>query len=395
MLAFRDATNRTHGAKLSQVSRVRKFHGIATMMAISMLTVVSAAVAALEPGVDVRWVIGSSALLLAVLLVSGPLIERRAWGHAVAFPAQLIATALVLVPGRAVCLRSPLPVVAFAVIYLRTRVAGVVIVAVVAMSLFALAGADGWDGWGAWRGRSVELGALRYLTAVVFVIAFSSIAVREHDERERAAGLAREVEALASTRERNRIARDIHDGLGHALTVAHIQLEAARDLIGGDPERAGQIVARVQSVIQDGLRDVRCSVGLLREPARPQALGEALRRWGSALRDEGIAVDLVLPDAGAVASPAATHVLYRAAQEALTNLRKHASARSVAIVLEHTAGALRLTIRDDGRGGGDAPAQGFGLVGLRERVAALGGTLDVVTSPGRGFALTLELPEAA
>jgi signal transduction histidine kinase len=271
------------------------------------------------------------------------------------------------------------------VVYLRPRTAALVIGAVVAMSLYALATG----------GKDPAVGALHYLTAVVFVIAFSGIAVRQHDERERTEGLAREVEELASTRERNRIARDVHDGLGHALTVAHVQLEAARDLISGDPERAAQIVARVQSVIQDGLRDVRCSVGLLREPTRPQALGEALRRWASALRDEGIAVELALPDAGAVASPAATHVLYRAAQEALTNLRKHAAARSVAIVVERSAARLRMTIRDDGRGARDVPAPGFGLVGLRERVAALGGTLDVATSPGRGFALTLELPEAA
>jgi signal transduction histidine kinase len=367
------------------VTSVRQLHGTSTILAIGILVVASAAAAMLQPGVDHRWVVASSALLLASLFGGGLLIERRVWGRAVVFPVQLVAVALVLVPGPAICLLSPLAVVGLAVLYLRPRTAALVTGAVVAMSLYALAASD----------KNAAVSMLHYLTAGVCVIAFSGIAVRQHDERERTAQLAREVEELASTRERNRIARDVHDGLGHALTVAHVQLEAARDLIPRDPERAAQIVARAQSVLQDGLRDVRCSVGLLREPSRPHALGEALRRWASALHDEGIAVELALPDARWVASPAATHVLYRVAQEALTNLRKHAAARSVAIVVERNATTLRMTIRDDGRGATEMPAPGFGLVGLRERVAALGGTIDVATSPGRGFALTLELPEAA
>jgi signal transduction histidine kinase len=84
--------------------------------------------------------------------------------------------------------------------------------------------------------------------------------------------------------------------------------------------------------------------------------------------------------------------MYRAAQEAVTNVRKHSGARSVEIAMTRTDAMWRLRIADDGRGAGDGLDRGFGITGIRERVAGLGGRVEISTGPGGGFALTLELP---
>jgi signal transduction histidine kinase len=334
-----------------------------------------------------------SALYLAGLLAGPIVVERFAWGRAVYFPAQLALTALLLAQGPVAMALAPMALISHAVLYLRPRHAALLIGAVAALTLVGLSAAPDW---------ATRIGsALSYATAVTFVVGFSRIAAGHYDERQRATRLAAElavavdqIAALASAQERNRIAREVHDGLGHTLTVVHVQLEAARDLIRRDPERAEQILARVQGVVQGGLRDVRGSVGLLRDDSRPRALPAAIAACAAELRADGIAVALDLPATAQVA-PAAAHVLYRAAQEAMTNVRKHAAARSVAIAMADTADGWRLRIADDGRGADDArAAAGFGLAGIRERVAALGGRVEVETRPGAGFALTLEVPRA-
>jgi signal transduction histidine kinase len=292
------------------------------------------------------------------------LVERRTWGRAAYFPVQLAATAGLLACARGAMTLAPLALVCHAVLYLRPRWAVAVVIAIVAVTVTA-----------------DIAGALSYLTSVAFVVAFSWIAIGQHDQRDRAS-------ELASTRERNRIAREVHDGLGHALTIAHIQLEAALEIIRTDPARAEQIVERVRSVVQHGLRDVRSSVGLLRETPRPVV--EAIATWAAQLRAEGLDVVVELPPQATM--PAAlAHVLYRAAQEAMTNVRKHAHATKVEIAMTRDTAGWQLRVADDGRGAG-ALDHGFGLEGIRERAASVGGRVAITTTPGQGFVLTLDLP---
>jgi signal transduction histidine kinase len=331
----------------------------------------------------------TSAVYLIGLLVGPIACERHERGRLVYFSLQLAVTAALVAHGPGAMLLATMALVSHAVVYLERKWAALVIGLVFAMTLACIATFPDWP--------ERLNGLLNYLTALVFVIGFSRMAAGHYDARQRATELALELAAandrvaqLASTNERNRIAREVHDGLGHSLTVAHLQLEAARESLHADPARTGQILARVQSVIQAGLRDVRSSVGLLRDESRPRGVTEALSSWASELRTDGIAVALdvsvTLPS-----SPATAHVLYRAAQEAVTNIRKHAGARSVEIAMAPTAAGWKLRIADDGRGA-IATDSGYGLAGIRERVTALGGSVAIDTAPGRGFALTLELP---
>lgn len=371
-------------------SGVRKINGAAATVA-SIVVVVLSYVAAIGtwPELDPIALGITSVVFLSGLLVGPVACERHEHGRLLYFSLQVALTAALLAHGPGAMALAPMALVSHAVLYLDRKWSALVIGLVLAMTIACTLALPDW---------AARLGGtLSYLTAIVFVIGFSRIATGHYDERERATQLSLELAAanervakLASTNERNRIAREVHDGLGHSLTAAHLQLEAARESLYSDPARTEQILARVQSVIQAGLRDVRSSVGLLRDESRPRAVSDALTGWASELRTDGIAVELDIAPTPP-SSPATAHVLYRAAQEAVTNIRKHASATSVAIAMAPTAAGWKLRIADDGCGA-TATDSGYGLAGIRERVTALGGSVAIETAPGRGFALTLELP---
>jgi signal transduction histidine kinase len=242
---------------------------------------------------------------------------------------------------------------------------------------------------------------LGVLAAVAFAAVVTKLLVREQQARGELAeahGRLREyavqAERLAAVQERNRVARDIHDGLGHALTVVQMQIKAARAVLA-DAARADAVLEKAQRQAEEALREVRRSVGALREQAPSVPLSDALR----ALADEASAAGVrteVCVTGSARALPAQTQEsLYRAAQEGLTNVRKHARATHVQLRLDysHTANVW-LEVRDDGTGvAGDGTAPpGFGLVGIRERTALLGGRMTLDSAPGRGSTLRVEVP---
>jgi signal transduction histidine kinase len=369
---------------------VRRINGTALTVA-SIVLVVLCYVAAIGAWPLDPIALGiTSAVYLTGLLVGPIACERHAQGRLIYFSLQLAVTAALVAHGPGAMLLATMAFVSHAVLYLERKWAVLVIGLVLALTIACSLALPDW--------LERINGLLGYLTALVFVIGFSRLAAGHYDERQRATELARELAAandrvaqLASTNERNRIAREVHDGLGHSLTVAHLQLEAARESLHSDPARTEQILERVQAVIQAGLRDVRSSVGMLRGPAaRP--VTDAISGWASELRSDGITVALDM--ASTPPSSAATaHVLYRAAQEAVTNIRKHAKATAVEIAMAPTTTGWKLRIADDGLGA-SATDRGYGLAGIRERVTALGGSVAIDTAPGRGFALTLELPSA-
>ncbi len=207
---------------------------------------------------------------------------------------------------------------------------------------------------------------------------------------------AAQAEELAVQQERNRLAREMHDTLGHRLTVSSVQLQAAQRLIPSAPERAGEMVGAVLEEIREGLRELRRTVATLRAPVEADlALGPALKRLAGNFEEAtGIAVHLALADDLPSLSPSQRHALYRGAQEGLTNVQKHASAQDAWIELARVDGVVALHVRDNGVGvteGGDGPA-GFGLHGLRERAAQLGGNLAMQPAIGGGIELVLTLP---
>jgi signal transduction histidine kinase len=228
--------------------------------------------------------------------------------------------------------------------------------------------------------------------AVVFVVVYVGVAAREREARHHVEELSAEVAQLAAANERNRLAREIHDTLGHYLTVIHVQLEAARALVRGEPDRALLAVNRAQALAKDGLTAVRQSVKALREDARVDGIGDQLASLVDSARDEAFRATFASAGTARPISAAAALALHRTALEALTNVRRHAAASRVAFVLTYRDdGRVHLRVEDDGRGAGTLTG-GFGLVGIRERVEQLGGVVNYRSAPGEGFTLELELP---
>ena len=240
---------------------------------------------------------------------------------------------------------------------------------------------------------------LGLLAAAAFTAIVTDLLRREQGARadlaaahERLQGYAAQAEELATTQERNRLARDIHDGLGHHLTVVQMQLQAARAVLATDPATADAVLAKAQQQSAAALAEVRRSVAALRERRAVPPLGEALRALAEDASAAGVPTELELVGTERALPAGADEALFRVAQEGLTNVRKHAAAGRARLVLDYRAdGTVRLDVCDDGHGTA-GPGGGFGLLGLRERAARLGGSLDVESTPGRGTTLRIEVP---
>lgn len=202
-------------------------------------------------------------------------------------------------------------------------------------------------------------------------------------------------EELAVVEERNRLAREMHDTIGHRLTVASVQLEGAQRICPRDPEQAASIIGTVRQQVREALAELRATVAALRTPIEADLqLRSSLRRLISQFEEAtGLTVHRLLPGE----MPNLPHVyrltLVRTAQEALTNVQKHAGASQVWFVLSIRDGAVTLLISDDGKGIslGGKPA-GYGLRGLRERASQLDGELHLEPRQGGGSQLSLRLP---
>ncbi len=310
-----------------------------------------------------------------------------------------------------------LPLAGQAVDWLSRRwmlfVCALILVAMVAVAASYLAGAVGPTGerlYPPGSGRfwlTLLQSALPLAMALAFVVLFVQVAVREREARAEVERLAAELgdanrqlreyaaqaEELATVRERNRLAREIHDSLGHYLTAIHMQLRAAGAVLERDPSLARDALGKAQGMAQQGLAEVRRSVATLRaSPLENRSLSGAVGGLVDECRAAGIATEFTVQGEERMLAPQVELALYRAAQEGLTNVRKHAQASSAEVTLDYRGdGSVRLALRDDGVGSED-PSGGYGLVGIRERVHLLGGEVHVETAPGKGFALQVNVP---
>ncbi|MGW1713904.1 sensor histidine kinase [Streptomyces sp. NPDC002156] len=222
-------------------------------------------------------------------------------------------------------------------------------------------------------------------------------------ERERAADTAR---ALAQ--ERARIARDMHDILAHAVSLMVVQAEAGPVVVRSDPERAEAAFDAIAGAGRDAMQQLRRILGVLKEEE-----GETRRGNGDArhlpqpglasltaliqqVRDStGLRIELRTAGAPRPLHPEAEVAAYRVVQEALTNTVKHAYAASADVELDWREDELTLTVTDDGRGPEqDAHEGGHGLIGIRERAAACGGSATAGPRPAGGFRVVVRLPTA-
>lgn len=243
----------------------------------------------------------------------------------------------------------------------------------------------------------------RELIFSAFVFAAAYVFGRLTDARQR----AHRVEAeRAAARERARIAREMHDILSHAVSLMIVQAEAGPVAVRTAPERAEAAFDAISEAGRDAMVQLRRMLGVLREGAGEAAEEERVSRApqpgagdlaGLLDRVRGSGLDVVHEVVGSERPlPAATGAsVFRIVQEALTNTVRHADARTVRVRLVYGDDEVRVEVTDDGRGPRAGHIGGHGLVGVRERAAAHGGTAETGAGPGgRGFVVRVRIPVA-
>ncbi|QKG25875.1 sensor histidine kinase [Actinomadura verrucosospora] len=238
----------------------------------------------------------------------------------------------------------------------------------------------------------------------VAVIAIGGLArnrrayLREAERRVAAAERSREEEARRrASEERLRIARELHDALGHNISLIHVQATAALHVLEREPGRAGDALTAIKDASKDSLRELRATLGVLRQVDEPA--GPGLGRLGELVAGStaaGLTVRTETEGAPRPLPPDTDHAAYRIVQEALTNVTRHSGAASAVVRVRYGDDDVTVTVEDDG-GGAPAPAPagtgtGSGIRGMRDRAEALGGTLDAAPRPGGGFTVRATLP---
>ena len=245
--------------------------------------------------------------------------------------------------------------------------------------LLLLVGMVGIEAW------LVPLQPMAWLPGIFvsLLVGGTNIHFAEVRRKDRALNKAREAtEQLAVVAERERIARDLHDLLGHTLSVIVIKSELAAKLADRDLTRAVEEIRDVERISRTALQEVRQAI----HGYRGERLGDELTNGRAALTAAGVSLDAAVEPLGLGAEQ--ERALALALREAITNVIRHARARRCAVALTREPDAVRLVVEDDGIGGNHV--EGAGLSGMRARLAALGGS--VVCDGGRGTRLTLVVP---
>jgi signal transduction histidine kinase len=208
----------------------------------------------------------------------------------------------------------------------------------------------------------------------------------EREERARAAVIE----------ERARIARDLHDEIAHSVTVIAVQADAAEGALARDPKLAREPLLAIRDTARGALGELRRLLGMLREAGEPVLVPQPglaqLEALVEQTREAGVPVELAV-DGQPQQLPAGIDLsAYRIVQEGLTNVRKHAAPAQARVRLVYRPEALDLSVEDDGAGSRNRGGSGHGLIGIRERVALYGGSVEAGPLPGRGFALRATLP---
>lgn len=246
-----------------------------------------------------------------------------------------------------------------------------------------------------------------FLAGQMFIVAFTQMAVNEENARteverlvdevaaanERLREYASQVEELTITKERNRMAREIHDGVGHYLTTVNIQIKAALAVMKQDPQKAMDALHVAQNQTQQALVDVRQSVAALRTTLEENLpLPQRIENVISNSQTEGLTVLFELNGKPRPISPQVELTLFRAVQEGINNTHKHAKATELKINLWYTDNQTVILEMMDNGAGTPQLKEGFGLLGLKERANLLHGQLMIQTAKGKGFQIKLEIP---
>ncbi|MBN2387538.1 MAG: sensor histidine kinase [Anaerolineales bacterium] len=207
------------------------------------------------------------------------------------------------------------------------------------------------------------------------------------------------LESLTASRERNRLAHELHDTLAHSLTGISVQLETTRAYWDVDRDKARELLNQSLAATRHGIDETRRALKSLRaSPLEELGLLLALRELAETTTQRGgLDLNLALPETLPSLSPDVEQCIYRVTQEILENAVAHAGAKGICLHLAESGGSLRLVARDDGSGFDIEAADKtghFGLLGMRERARLVGGTLEVTSQPGKGTTITLTIGAA-
>jgi signal transduction histidine kinase len=218
---------------------------------------------------------------------------------------------------------------------------------------------------------------------------------------ERRAERAEHEREVAVAHERARIARELHDVVAHTVSLMVIQTGAVRRRIHRERPEDAELLTEVESAGRDAIEELRRLLGILRDPGEALSLAPqpGLDRLGplvEQVRDAGLAVDLRVEGERVAIPPGVDLAAYRIVQESLTNALKHAGPARAVVQLRYATRAIGIEVTDDGPGTHNGGGTGHGLVGMRERAALYGGTLEAGPRPEGGYAVRATLPlEAA
>ncbi|HEY2673740.1 MAG TPA: sensor histidine kinase [Rugosimonospora sp.] len=380
----------------------RQPHADIAIAAVLFAVVLLAAVAGPPQGRDP---VGGTTVLAAV--ACGVLVVRRRWPFPVLVASSVAAEAyLAPMAGHEGALLLAAPLIALYTVAEASARRRALLIG--GLAVLALGGAHILFKPSSWIGaENVALAALGGLAVAAGDSSRNRRAyLAEVEERVRRAEDDREREARRQvTDERLRIARDLHDVVGHHLALINVQAGVAGHVLDEQPDQVRQSLVHIRQASRTALEELRDTIGLLRDadepdaPTRPTAgladlggLVASFRAWGLRVEDETGGAVRRLP-------PATDLTAYRVIQESLTNVRKHAGNVTARLRLDYQPTALRIVVDNDVSGAGPAPGPdrmrrdgpGHGIVGMRERVAALGGSLHAGRRPG-GFRVTATLP---
>ncbi|MFD8965545.1 histidine kinase [Streptomyces sp. NPDC059568] len=239
------------------------------------------------------------------------------------------------------------------------------------------------------------------IAAFVFALCAASDVVRVRREQWAREGAERRAaEKRRQDEERLRIARELHDVLAHSISVINVQAGVGLALLDSDPEQARTALTTIKAASKEALGEVRQVLDTLRTPGdAPRAPAPGLDRLPELVEQAagaGLTVEILRDGRPVALSPGTDLAAFRIIQEALTNVVRHSGSRTAQVRVGYAPGLLELRIADAGPAtGGDAGGSGNGLVGMRERAAALGGTIEAGPRPDGGFRVRATIPVRA
>src|SRR5215469_1825467 len=253
--------------------------------------------------------------------------------------------------------------------------------------------------------RFLDAGWLVSIAGMLVAGRMWQLHLREAEQRAEEAERTRdEVVRRKAVEERLRIARELHDSLTHSISVIQVQAGVAAHLARKRGEEVPAALAAIQEASADASRELRATLGVLRASDDSDCSGlRQLEALIARARAAGLPVTVTIAGTERQLTPDVDQAAYRIVQEALTNVTRHAGQACATVHLQYGPGLLTVQVDDDGTGAGGGPGSapgpqptsGMGLIGMRERVSALGGKLDAGPRAGGGFRVWAELPARA